>query len=58
MAPSDEIQCSSTCRLSGLDRKWPAHGKIDAVDPTRNSVVHCSNRARRPLHFERFLGLG
>src|SRR5262249_463002 len=23
----------STCRLSGLDRKWPAHGKVDAVDP-------------------------
>jgi hypothetical protein len=29
-----EIQCSSTWRLSGLDRQWPAHGKIDAVvDP-------------------------
>jgi hypothetical protein len=27
---ADEIQRSSACRLSGLDRKWPAHGKIDA----------------------------
>jgi len=26
------------CRLSGLDRKWPAHGKIDAVDPHRKSA--------------------
>src|SRR5215475_5674894 len=31
--PCRQIQRSSTCRLSGLDRKSPAHGRIDAVDP-------------------------
>jgi hypothetical protein len=38
-ARADEIQRSSTCRLSGLDRKWRAHGKIDPVDPFRTGVA-------------------
>jgi len=36
---ADEIQRSSTCRLSGLDRKWLARTKIDTVDPLRKTVA-------------------
>jgi hypothetical protein len=48
VAHSDEVPCSPTCQLSGVDRKFPAAVLIDANDPKEKSTSSPSAFARGP----------